>query len=295
MSDNSWIIVSNRFSGRGRAGVRSSSLKEKLQARGHFATEVNGSTLEGCLVDLRANLVINSPRGILIVGGDGLVNAVVSEVHKVAVDTPILVVAEGTGNDFSRTCGTFGLSDDDLVDLICKRDPHRLDLLLINERPCVEIAATGFDANVNRRANAMRRVKGKLKYVVAMLQELIRLKAISYRLILDGNERTFEALFVAVANSASYGGGMRISPNSSPHDGLIEVAVLEPVTRLELLRVFPRVFSGTHINHPSFKVYRGVEGRLEAETSVYADGEDFGTLPIDFRVFPNAIKVWKSP
>jgi len=294
MNDNPWIIVSNRFSGRGRAGARSSNLNEKIKARGHFATEVSGNTLESCLVELRANLVSNSPRGILIVGGDGLVNAVVSEVHKAAGNTPILVVAEGTGNDFSRTCGTFGLSDDGLVDLICRKDPHRLDLLLINERPCVEIAATGFDANVNRRANAMRRVRGKLKYVVAMFQELIRLKAISYRLILDGNEMTFNALFVAVANSASYGGGMRISPNSAPDDGVIEVAVLEPVSRFELLRVFPRVFSGTHIDHARFKVYRGVEGRLEAETSVYADGEDFGTLPIDFRVLPNAIRVWKS-
>ncbi|MFM7463684.1 MAG: diacylglycerol kinase, partial [Actinomycetota bacterium] len=78
------------------------------------------------------------------------------------------------------------------------------------------------------------------------------------------------------------------------HDGVIEVAVLEQVARFELLRVFPKVFSGTHVNHPRFKVYRGAEGRLEAETSVYADGEDFGTLPIDFRVLPNAIKVWKS-
>ena len=110
---------------------------------------------------------------------------------------------------------------------------------------------------------------------------------------LDGTEETFDAIFVAIANSASYGGGMRISPDSLPDDGVVEIAVLQPVGRLELLKVFPRVFSGTHVNHPKFRRYSGMKGRLEAQTSVFADGEDFGILPIDFEVLPKALSVWR--
>ncbi|MFM2126744.1 MAG: hypothetical protein RL287_222 [Actinomycetota bacterium] len=292
MHQAAWVIVSNRFSGKGRASARSAKLRELLEGFSHQVLEVNEETLEASQSSLREALSTHSPRGVLIVGGDGLVNSVVTLLHESQKNFPVVVVPEGTGNDFARTCGTFSLSDSEILDLIITREPERLDLLLINGRPCVEIAATGFDANVNRRANALKWMRGKTKYVIAMIQELSQLKPTRYRMYLDGTEEAFDAIFVAIANSASYGGGMRISPDSLPDDGVVEIAVLQPVGRFELLRVFPRVFSGTHVNHPKFRRYSGKQGRLEAQTSVFADGEDFGSLPIDFEVLPKALSVW---
>ena len=287
-----WVIVSNPVSGKGKALNRSKNLKSSLEKKGLVAVEVNANSLEENLLSLTQAISTHSPKGVLIVGGDGLVNNVVNHLHDLKIEIPFAVVPEGTGNDFARTCGTYGLEDDEILDLVLGLEPRAMDLLLVNGRVCVQIAATGFDAQVNRRANSLKWLRGKGKYVLAMLQEISRLKKTSYRIVLDGREQLFDAIFVALANSPSYGGGMRISPDSKPNDGIAEIAILLPVKRLELLRVFPLVFSGKHVNHPKFRRYSASTGRLEAQTSVYADGEDFGELPIDFQVLPEAIKVW---
>lgn len=293
MAGNSWIIVANRYSGKGRAPSRSANLRRILEYNGDLVFEVNETDRDSSLSLLLRAIESRLPDGLLVVGGDGLVNDVVNVLHRAFDQIPMVVVPEGTGNDFARTCATYGLSDEEIVHLIQNREPHQLDLLRINGRVCVEIAATGFDAEVNRRANSFKRVRGKIKYVIAMIQEISRMKPIRYRLSMDGEQSNFEAIFVAVANSSSYGGGMRISPNSRPDDGLVEVAFLHPVGRVELLRVFPRVFSGSHINHPKFRILQGRSGRLEADTSVFADGEDFGKLPVAFEVVAGALKAWR--
>lgn len=287
-----WVIVSNPVSGKGRALDRSKRLKNSLEKKGLVVVEVNTNSLEENFLSLTRAISTHSPNGVLIVGGDGLVNNVVNHLYNLNVEIPFAVVPEGTGNDFARTSGTYGLSDGEILNLILGQEPRAMDLLLVNGRVCVQIAATGFDAQVNRRANSLKWLRGKGKYVLAMLQEISRLKKIGYRMVLDGREQVFDAIFVALANSPSYGGGMRISPDSKPNDGIVEIAILHPVNRLELLRVFPLVFSGKHVNHKKFRRYSASTGRLEAQTSVYADGEDFGELPIDFQVLPEAIKVW---
>src|SRR5439155_26434797 len=93
-------------------------------------------------------------------------------------------------------------------------------------------------------------------------------------------------MMVALANTPYYGGGMKIAPAADPSDGLLDVVLIQEVSRLRFLRQFPRVFRGTHLSDPAVKCFRGRTVTItgDADTRVMVDGEPCGTLPI--RVTP---------
>ena len=118
------------------------------------------------------------------------------------------------------------------------------------------VLSAGFDAIVNERANRMRWPRGRSRYNLALLLELAVLNPIRYRLVLDDVETVTDALLVAVANNTSFGGGMLITPDARLDDGLLDVFVVQPMSRIAFLRIFPRVFKGTHVTDPRVSIRR---------------------------------------
>ncbi|MFE0426136.1 diacylglycerol kinase, partial [Streptomyces sp. NPDC058953] len=107
-----------------------------------------------------------------------------------------------------------------------------------------------------------------------------------------GVPRAAEAILVAVGNGDSYGGGMRICAGAALDDGLLDVVVVADCDRRTLLRVFPRVYRGTHLDHPKVTVHRARSVRLAAEgLTAYADGERLGPLPLTAECVPGAVRV----
>jgi diacylglycerol kinase (ATP) len=158
------------------------------------------------------------------------------------------------------------------------------------------VLAAGFDAIVNERANSWgdRRgwPRGTARYTLAVLRELPSLRQRDYLLELDGVRIETAAMIVAVANVASYGGGMRVAPGAVADDGLLDVLVAGPIGRGEFARVFPRVFSGRHVDHPRVHLHRAARVRVVADGVVgYADGERIGPLPLDCQVVPGALRL----
>jgi len=90
-----------------------------------------------------------------------------------------------------------------------------------------------------------------------------------------------------------YGGGMKIVPDAKIDDGLFDVCIIEEMSKLEFFKVFPRVFSGTHITHPCVKIFRTNFLRIESDRkmSVQADGEILRSLPVNFELIPKALDV----
>ena len=112
---------------------------------------------------------------------------------------------------------------------------------------------------------------------------------------IDGMRAEVDAMLVALGNAPSYGGGMRVCPDAKLDDGLLDVVVVGPLTRRRFLRLFPRVFAGTHIADSSVTVFRGREVRLDGPATAYADGEPMGPLPLTSTVEPGALRVIGVP
>jgi diacylglycerol kinase (ATP) len=145
---------------------------------------------------------------------------------------------------------------------------------------------------VNERANRMSWPRGRARYNVAIAAELRTFRPVPFVLELDGQRWETEAMLVAVGNGASYGGGMKVCPGARMDDGLFDVTVLGPVSKLEFVRVFPRVYSGSHVDHPAVTVRRAKAVSLAAVgVTAYADGERVAMLPVTCDVVPGALQV----
>lgn len=224
-----------------------------------------------------------------VVGGDGTVHRALPAL---AAATPALaIIPAGSGNDLAAA---LGIPSDPLVaaDLIATGAVRRVDLAQAGERWWASVLCAGFDSAVAARANRMRWPAGPRRYDVALLAELARLRPYPFSLTLDGESVHVEATLVAVGNTPMYGGGLRICPDAIVDDGLLDVTVVGPVSRRELLRVAPRLRAGSHLDHPAVSQHRAASVGLDAPgVTVYADGEPVGALPVQISCRPAALQV----
>ena len=160
----------------------------------------------------------------------------------------------------------------------------------------LRIASCGFDAQVNERANTYRGPAGTLKYLVALAVELIKLNSREFVVSTDGGGKiTGRFTLIAVGNTSSYGGGLKMCPTADAFDQHFEVTYVDKVTRRLLVRVLPKVFWGGHTKHR--QVTQSVAQKIEIggdEFPVYADGEKIGHGPVVITLHPGAMRVWQA-
>ena len=167
-----------------------------------------------------------------------------------------------------------------------------------NSRNCciAGIASCGFDAQVNERANTYRGPAGTLKYLVALAVELVKLNSREFMVSTnDGEHQAGRFTLIAVGNTSSYGGGLRMCPTADAFDQHFEVTYVDKVTRRLLVRVLPKVFWGGHTKHR--QVTQSVAQKIEIggdEFPVYADGEKIGHGPVVITLHPGAMRVWQA-
>jgi diacylglycerol kinase (ATP) len=266
-----------------------------LAAAGHDVVDLSAMDGTHALERGRAAIADHAVDCIVVAGGDGMVHLGVNLVA--GTDIPLGVIASGTGNDNARELGLPVRDAAKAVERILHGATRRIDAIRHvtprgEERWFVGVLAAGFDAVVNERANGWRWPKGQMRYNLAILRELGVFRPIPYVIEIDGTRHETRAMLVAVANGPAYGGGMRVVPSASYDDGLLDVLILHEVSTPTLLRVFPKVFTGAHVDHPAVEILQGRHVRLEAIGIVaYADGERFGPLPLECDVVPGAVTV----
>ena len=286
------ILAINPLSGRGHARKRALVAKKHFTELGIPVKLVEGESLVDFRQKFLRDLGHEPVSGVVAFGGDGFIHEIIQ--HIVPRQIPLGVIPSGTGNDLARSIGVYRLSLTQQLDLIVGKDPQCIDLGQVGETWFAAILSSGFDALVNERANAMRWSRGRMRYNIAMIEKIIQLKAHSYRIRLDKDFIDVQATLVTVANGASYGGGMNVCPDAALDDGLFDVMVLGQVSRTELLKVFPKVYSGRHVGHPAVRFYRCREIEIIGSGSSFADGEPISSLPLSATCISKAMKVWAA-
>jgi diacylglycerol kinase (ATP) len=241
-------------------------------------------------VELERTLDSRNYEGILSIGGDGLAHLVL----QVAVprSIPFAVIPAGTGNDIVRALGWSLNELDGYLDAILSTTAQPIDLGNVDSEWFAAILSTGFDSVVNERANTLKWPKGPQRYNAAIALELPKFVPIEYEITMDSMTITTEGMLIAVGNGRSYGGGMLVCPHAQMNDGLFDVMILEPVSKIEFLKVFPKVFSGSHISHPAVKTYRTQKIAISADAVAYADGERIGRAPVSAECIASAGLTW---
>ncbi|MFD9265997.1 diacylglycerol kinase [Streptomyces goshikiensis] len=291
----------NPTAGRGRGARVAQPAASALRAAGFCVRTVSGADAGDALAQLRT-AVREGTGAVLAVGGDGMVSLALQALAGTLV--PLGVIAVGTGNDFARAMG-LPVRDPEQAgrlagEALKEGRIREIDLGRVDRAGgtgsgtwCGTVLCSGFDSRVNDRGNRMRLPAGRFTYDLAMIAELAAFRPFPYRITLDdGPVIETEATLVAVGNGSSYGGGMRICADAVPDDGLFDITVVGDCTRATLLRVFPRVYRGTHLSHPKVTVHRARKVTLEAAGSTaYADGEPMGPLPVTAECVPAALRL----
>ena len=100
-------------------------------------------------------------------------------------------------------------------------------------------------------------------------------------------------MLCAISNAGVFGGGMKIVPTAKIDDGELDLFFVNAISKLELLKVFPKVYSGAHVSHPAVEISRITKARLIAPNMpIFADGERVGAESIDVEVVPSGLRIW---
>jgi diacylglycerol kinase (ATP) len=286
-----WALVINPVAGQGRGASVGTHVAGYLNSHGIKYEIIIGRNGIDQADSLQRFLDRNPDcSGVMAVGGDGLLHLVLQKITPAQV--PLAMIPAGTGNDFVRTLG-WSIDDvDAILQAVLSTKPSSVDLGLVDGEWFAAILSTGFDSIVNEKANAMSWPKGPMKYNAAIAIVLPRFKPHHYEIVLDDRTISTQAMLIAVSNGRSYGGGMLVCPQADVSDGYFDVMVLHPVSKLEFIKVFPRVFKGTHITHPAVEIVRSRSVKITADAVAYADGERIGQLPVNAQCIPSALMTW---
>lgn len=282
-------LVVNPAAGRGRGPAAAGLVEPVLREAGLATHLVRGTDAADTVLQTRRALD-GGIGSVAVIGGDGLLHALLPDLVRTGV--PVGLVPAGTGNDIARLLDIPRRDPVAAARIIAAGHVRTIDLAQVGTRFVATVVAAGFDALVTERANAMTWPRGQMRYNLATLVELGVFRPLHYRLDLDGRRHDVPAMLVAVGNGPSYGGGLRICEGADPHDGLLDVVVIGPLSRPSLLRLFPRLSRGTHVTHPAYSHLRVHEVTISCDGVVaYGDGERLGALPLTVRAVPRALRV----
>jgi len=287
--------LTNPASGHGAALHAAQVAIARLQHRGIEVVEIIGDDAEDARY-LAGAAVERGTDALMVTGGDGVVSNALQVLA--GTDVPLGIIPAGTGNDHAREFGIPTKDPEAAADLVVDGWTETIDLGRIRDDKGGEkwfgtVAAAGFDSLVTDRANRMSWPHGRLRYYIAMLAELSQLRMLPFRMVLDGTrEIDADITLAAFGNTRSYGGGLLICPDADPSDGLLDITMAHSASRTKLVRLFPTVMKGTHVNLDEVSTARAKSIHVECPgINVYADGDFACALPAEISAVPAALQI----
>jgi diacylglycerol kinase (ATP) len=286
-------LLVNPTAGKGRAVGIVAGVVERLRAGGADVAILIGRDVEHAKT-LARTAIDDGADAVVALGGDGMVHLALNVVA--GTSTPLGIVPAGTGNDLANH---LGLPTKDpvaaagvIADNLNAGARRAMDAVRVGDSWFGCVLGAGFDSRVNDRANRMTWPRGRRRYDLAMLAELRVFKPLPFVLELDGERLETDAMLVALGNARSYGAGMKVCPDASLDDGLLDVTIIGPLSKPQFLKTFPRVFKGTHVSHPAVTCRKAKIVSLSSPgVTAYADGEFLADLPITCETVPGAVQV----
>ncbi|MGH9687892.1 MAG: diacylglycerol/lipid kinase family protein [Candidatus Acidiferrales bacterium] len=315
MKDHFFAII-NPVAGGGRCGKLAPDAIDRVQRNG-VGVEVIRTSHAGEATELAREAYARGFRKFLAIGGDGTSFEIINGLFPEAITggKPVLgFLPLGTGNSFLRDFTTRGVEH--TIEALRSGARHSCDVIHLRHGGSgfpatpgsgaarggsdgdiyfLNLLSLGFPAEVGALTNRHFKRWGEFGYILGVLAQLLRLRhsEFPHRLdaAVDWDRR--KCLFLAFSNSKFTGGKMMIAPHADATDGKIEYVRWSPISRLRLLWLFPRLFSGTHIQHPlaSRAAAKRVELDLQRPVNTMIDGEILTLQCRSLEILPGALDV----
>lgn len=184
------------------------------------------------------------------VGGDGTLNEVVNGMADSGAQ--LTIIPAGSGNDFIKSIYPLYKKNQkmtyELISEFLTGSPKPVDLASVNGRYFLNIASIGFDADVVFNATRFKKtfIPARLAYYASIFFSLVNLRSKKVSLTADDRVLQKDVALIAVANGKYYGGGIMPAPTAEVDDGLLDLCIVDKITRLKVIRFFSKYKAGTH-------------------------------------------------
>jgi diacylglycerol kinase (ATP) len=307
LMDTTFTIVVNPAAGGGRAYQSLQAIRTVLDTAGaRYLTHESKSLIDAGRLAAEAAL-----RGdhVVAVGGDGMAGAIASAVARAKPDGDGLftIIPAGRGNDLARTYG-IPFRSDDAARLLLDGRLRPMDLIEVTGADGTQASVAGsvyigIASVAGQIANEFRLIRGPVAYPVAALRALAGWKPAVFTIDSAGSTppagaiRTpdeFPGYGIVVTSIPYFGAGMKVAPNATPGDGMLEVVLMRHAPKLVFLRVLRMIGNGTHVELPQISTGRATDLEVTCNRSmpVGVDGETLHIpFPLRIRVIPNALRI----
>ena len=235
--------------------------------------------------------------GFCLIGGDGSLHEVINGLltREDGAKSPIGCIPAGTGNSFMHDLEC--LDPVKAAEKIVAGETRPIDaakVIMGNEVSyAFNIVGWGMVTDINISAEKVRWL-GNNRYTITTLFHVLNLHLRSAKIVIEGKEDEDEFIFIVGCNTQYTGKGMRLAPHAVLDDGLIDLIVVREASRLKLLKLFPKVFDGSHVSDPIVEYHQVKKYSLFPRENdiLNVDGELKGTTPFEVEVVPKAFRVF---
>jgi diacylglycerol kinase (ATP) len=252
MTDQRISLFLNPTAGRGRAGQRVLQIETLFRDAG-ICLDVVESTAMGDLEQKVTAHVNSGARQLVVAGGDGSIHEAVNGIMRANTSASLGIIPTGTGNDFAKACGVtldWQAACRSLAQRVASNQTlRRIDVGRMNDRYFANGVGIGFEAKVTKVARSYHWPIGDLVYLLAILRCLWDgVSTPELTIEAEQLERRGPVTLASICNGSWVGGMFHIAPMAANDDGKLELLIAEPVTRLRVLTLLPKLMRGQHLD-----------------------------------------------
>jgi YegS/Rv2252/BmrU family lipid kinase len=292
------LLIYNPKAGGGKALQKLEKVKQLLTTY-LIDFELILTNFKGHATEIVANCKLKLYDGIIAAGGDGTFFEVLNGYfnNPVKLDIPIGILPVGTGNSLAKDILLDNNDIESFVALIKKGNKRPIDVIKVNcndkEFYFANTMGLGFVSDVIVTASRLK-FFGKLSYTLAVIYNTIKLKVFPVKMIVDGRELKLDNVFISFSNSKYTGGNYLLAPTAKIDDGLMDLIVVNKLGRINLLKTFPKIFSGEHVKTRFVDTMHAKNIVIETNSVklLSPDGEIFGTTPAEISCIQGAIHLF---
>lgn len=292
------LIIFNPNAAHGRAVKRLAAIRAKFESLGIKATVIP-TKHAGHGRELVASAQLSDFDGVVAAGGDGTVFEVLNGLyqHPKAARIPMGLLPIGTGNAFARELDLKSDLVNDAIELLCRGHTRQVDVGFVKSADhsfyFINIVSMGFAVDAGLTALKMKFL-GKAAYTLATLWQVLKLKSYPLEMYIDGKNTASDNVFVTISNSRFTGTHFLIAPDAEIDDGQLDVTILEILPRPRLLKLFPTIYSGRHIEYTEVSTCKAAQISIRSPKGLLLgpDGEFYGHSPAEISCLPKDLTIF---
>lgn len=283
------LFIINPVAGKGKTIRYISQIEEIFkEKKEEYYIEITKN--EGHATELVKKYIEKDQYRVYSIGGDGTLNEVLNGM--VGSNSSLGVIPSGSGNDFVRNICNCEVILNDAIN----GQEREVDIGRMNDKYFINVASVGIDAEVTYNARKFKKIpfiNGGIAYILSIFATVFKYKSSELKIKIDEQEFYTKTLLIAIANGKYYGGGMKVAPEAQIDDGIFEVCLVRHISRIKILRLFPKLIKGEHKSVKEVSFYKGRKIKISSkkEIAVNRDGEVIKLKEVEFEVIPKGIKI----